>query len=117
VQALFDRVIAINASYEDGQPYMYLGVLNSLRPATLGGTPELGKANFEKSIALSSGHNLMAKTLYAQYYARLVFDQELHDRLLHEVIAADPDAPKLTLINTLAQQRAKALLESGKDYF
>jgi hypothetical protein len=117
VQALFDRVIALDANYQEGQPYMYLGVLNSLRPASLGGTPELGKANFEKAIALSSGHNLMAKTLYAQYYARLVFDQELHDRLLHEVIAADPDAPRLTLINTLAQQRAKALLESGKDYF
>jgi hypothetical protein len=117
VQALFDRVIALNPNYEDGQPYMYLGVLHSLRPATLGGKPELGKANFEKSIALSSGHNLMAKTLYAQYYARLVFDQELHDRLLHEVIGADVQAPRLTLINTLAQQRAKALLESGKDYF
>jgi hypothetical protein len=59
----------------------------------------------------------MAKTLYAQYYARLVFDQELHDRLLNEVIGAPPEAPKLTLTNVLAQERAKALLASGKDYF
>ena len=79
------------------------------------------RANFEAggfvALGLSGGRNLMAKTLYAQYYARLVFDQELHDRLLHEVLAAPTDAPRLTLINTLAQQRAQALLDSGKDYF
>jgi hypothetical protein len=55
--------------------------------------------------------------LYAQFYARLVFDRALHDRLLNEVLAADPVAPRLTLINTLAKVKAKALLESGKDYF
>lgn len=117
VQALFDRELALDPRHEGGAPQMYLGVLHSLRPASLGGKPELGKEYFEKAIALSGGQNLMAKTLYAQYYARLVFDQELHDRLLKEVLAANPDAPRLTLINTLAQQRAKSLLESGKDYF
>jgi hypothetical protein len=37
--------------------------------------------------------------------------------LLGEAIAADPHAPHLTLVNVLAQQRAQALLASGKDYF
>jgi len=110
-------LLALDPDYDGGAPYMVLGVLNSLRPAQYGGKPELGKQNFEKAIALSQGRNLMAKTLYAQYYARLVFDQELHDRLLNEVIAAAPEAPKLTLMNVLAQERAKALLASGKDYF
>jgi hypothetical protein len=59
----------------------------------------------------------MVRVLYAQFYARLVFDQALHDKLLNEVLAADPVAPRLTLINTLAKGKAKALLESGKDYF
>ena len=72
---------------------------------------------FEQAIARSQGRNLMAPTLEAQYYARLVFDQELHDRLLNDVLAAEPREPGLTLINVLAQKRAKALLESGKDYF
>lgn len=117
VQAIFERVIALDASYEQGTPYMYLGVLNSLRPASLGGKPERGRENFERAITLSNGRNLMAKTLYAQYYARLVFDQVLHNRLLEEVLGAAPEAPRLTLVNTLAQQRAKALLDSGKDYF
>ena len=58
-----------------------------------------------------------AKTLMAEYYARLVFDQALHDRLLSEVLAADPAEPGFTLTNVLAQERAKALVDSGKDYF
>jgi hypothetical protein len=66
---------------------------------------------------LSGGKNQMVRVLYAQYYARLVFDKELHDKLLNEVVAADVHATGLTLINTLAQQRAKKLLESGKDFF
>lgn len=117
VQLLVERVLALDPDYADGEPHMVLGVLHSLRPATLGGKPELGKAAFDTAIAQSRGKNLMAKTLYAQYYARLVFDQELHDRLLNEVVAAAPEAPRMTLMNVLAQQRAKALLASGKDYF
>lgn len=117
VQALLERVVALDPDHANGEPYMYLGVLATLRPASLGGKPEEGKADFEKALALSQGRNQMVRVLYAQHYARLVFDKELHDRLLGEAIAADPHAPGLTLINVLAQQQAKKLLESGTDYF
>lgn len=117
VQSLIERVVALEPGYQQGEPYMYLGVLATLRPASLGGKPEEGKALFEKALALSRGRNQMVRVLYAERYARLVFDQELHDRLLNEAIAADPHAPGLTLVNVLAQQRAKKLLESGKDFF
>jgi hypothetical protein len=59
----------------------------------------------------------MAKVLYARQYARLVFDRPLHDRLLNEVVAADPEAPGLTLGNTLAQEQALLLLASADEYF
>jgi TRAP transporter T-component len=117
LQALLMRVAGIDPQYDSGGAYLYLGVINSLRPASLGGKPEEGKAYFEKALELSGGKNQMVRVLYAQFYARLVFDQSLHDRLLNEVIAADPVAPRLTLINTLAKRKAQALLESGKDYF
>jgi hypothetical protein len=117
IQALVERVVALNPGYAKGEPYMILGVLATLRPASLGGKPEEGKADFEKALALSGGNNQMVRVLYAEHYARLVFDQELHDKLLHEALAADPHAPGLTLINTVAQLRARKLLESGKDFF
>lgn len=117
LQAMLTRVTTLDPSYDSGGAYLYLGVINSIRPASLGGKPEEGKANFEKALELSQGKNQMVRVLYAQFYARLVFDKELHDKLLNEVLAADPVAPRLTLINTLAKVKAKALLESGKDYF
>jgi len=117
VDALLTRVVALDPNHEQGQAWMYLGVINSLRPESVGGKPEFGRSCFEKAIAISGGRNLYAKTLEAEFYARLVFNQELHDRLLNEVLGADPVAPGLTLTNTLAQERAKKLLASGKDYF
>ena len=44
-----------------------------------------------------------------------MFNKELHDRLLNEVIAADPNHPGLTLSNTLAQEKARVLL--NEEYF
>ncbi|KFN42917.1 TRAP transporter TatT component family protein [Arenimonas oryziterrae] len=117
IETLLNRVVAIAPETDHGQAYLYLGVLNSLRPEAVGGKPEQGRVYFEKAIAISGGKNLYAKTLYAEFYARLVFNQELHDRLLNEVLAADPKAPGFTLVNTLAQDRARKLLESGKEYF
>ena len=54
---------------------------------------------------------------HARRYARLVFDQELHDRLLTEVLNAPANAPLFTLFNVLATQEAEALLASSKEYF
>jgi len=59
----------------------------------------------------------MAKVYYAKNYARGVFDRELHDRLLNEVLAADPKAPGWTLSNQLARKEAEALLASADDFF
>lgn len=117
IDSLLQRVVALDPDHDRGQVHVYLGVLNSLRPEAVGGKPEAGRRHFERAIEISGGRNLYAKTLFAEYYARLVFDQALHDRLLGEVLEADPVAPGFTLTNTLAQDRARKLLESGKDYF
>ena len=117
LQAVLARCYAIDPRYDDGGSALYLGVINSIRPASLGGKPDEGKAWFDKALELSGGKNQMVRVLYAQFYARLVFDQGLHDKLLNEVLVSDPVAPRLTLINTLAKKKAKALLASGKDYF
>ena len=61
--------------------------------------------------------DLGIKVDYANYYARTLYDRELHDRLLNEVLAADPVQPGRTLFNTLAQRDARSLLDSADDYF
>ena len=94
-----------------------MGVLESQLPPSLGGRPDLAKMHFENAIRASDGRHLMAKVLYAQQYARLLFEQELHDRLLTEVLQADPRAEGLTLINQLAKQQAEVLLAESAEYF
>lgn len=117
VDAIMQRVVQLDQGYERGQAHMYLGVLNSILPESLGGQPDKARFHFERAIKLSDGKNLMAQTLYAERYARLVFDQQLHDRLLDEVLAADPEVHGLTLQNTVAQRDARRLRDDSADYF
>jgi len=117
VQAVLDRLVAIYDTYRDGAVHVYLGLLNALRPPALGGEPEIARAHFERAIELSGGRDLGAKVQFARSYARLVYDRELHDRLLTEVLEASTEAPGLTLFNVLAQQEAKVLLEDADEYF
>jgi len=117
VTLIMTRIVAIDDSWKNGQAHLYLGVLNTLLPPALGGKPEQGQFHFKRAIKLSKGKDLMAKTLYAEKYARLVFNQKLHDQLLQEVIQADPYVKNMTLMNILAQEKAQQLLDSSADYF
>ena len=117
VKALMSRVIELDEDYDYGGAHLYMGVFETLFPPAMGGRPEEGRQHFERALALSEGRHLMTKVLYAESYGRLVFDRELHDRLLEEVLAAEPRQPGLTLINVVAQEQAAELLESADDYF
>jgi hypothetical protein len=117
VEALFARLVELDEGYQQGGPQLYLGVLRLLRPPALGGVPEQGRAHLERALELSGGRNLRAKVELARRYARMFYDRERHDRLLNEVLAADPVAEGLTLFNVTAQEDARALLASADDYF
>lgn len=117
VEAVMTRVTELDENYEWGRAHLYLAVINSQLPPALGGRPERGRAHFEKAIEISQGRDLIAKVEYARHYARLVFDQQLHDRLLEEVIVAQPAVAKLNLSNALAKQQAQELLDTSKEYF
>jgi hypothetical protein len=117
VEAVLERALMLDETYERGAIHGYLGVLESLRPPALGGKPELAREHFERAVELSEGEDLSIKVEYARRYARLVFDQELHDRLLTEVLSSPTEAPKLTLFNTLAKKEAEELLATSKEYF
>lgn len=117
ITAVMQKIVELDETYQDGSAHLYLGVIGTLLTPAVGGKPEVGKAHFEKAIELSDGKNLMAKVTYAQQYARMMFDQELHDKLLNEVLAANPKQGQFTLTNWMAQEQARALLVSGEDYF
>ncbi|MFK7886167.1 MAG: TRAP transporter TatT component family protein [Gammaproteobacteria bacterium] len=117
VEAVLNTLDQQESDYEQGNIALYLGVLNTLRPPALGGKPEVGRRYFERAIELSEGRDLSAKVEFARGYARLLYDRELHDQLLGEVVAASPEAEGLTLFNVMAQEQAQALLDSADEYF
>jgi hypothetical protein len=117
VEAIMQRIVAVDEGYREGSAHLYLGTFAILVPPALGGQPEVARDHFDRAITLSKGENLMAKVVYAQQYARMVYDRDLHDRLLTEVLAADPYVPEMVLQNTLAQDQARALMASADDYF
>jgi hypothetical protein len=117
VRAIMARVNALDDRYENGGAHLYLGVIESLLPPSLGGKLDLSKQHFETAMRLGEDHNLMAEVLYAERYARMMFDRDLHDRLLNHALSVSPEKPGLTLSNVLAQQRARRLLTSADDYF
>ncbi len=117
IEEIMKKVTQLDESFREGAAFLYLGTLATFLPPALGGKPEQGKALFEKAITLSKGKNLMAKVMYAKLYARMMFDRDLHDRLLNEVLAADPITDGYTLMNTHARNQARLLLDSADDYF
>lgn len=117
VKTIVARVAELDEGYDYAGPLLYLAVFETLLPPALGGRPEVGRAHFERAIELSDGQYLMTKVMFAEQYGRLVFDRELHDRELKEVLESNPRIDGLTLINLMAQEQARALLESGDEYF
>jgi len=117
VQATMMRVQEIDPRYEQSNVEHFLALLDTIRPPALGGDFEAGFAHYERAMSLSGGRDLSIKVDCARYYARTLYDRELHDRLLNEVLAADPVHEGFTLFNTLAQDEAQELLDSADDYF
>ena len=117
MEALLIKYLEISDSTNDCDVYNYLGILLTRRPPALGGEQERGRQYFERSIECSKGRDLSVKVEFARGYARMLYDRELHDRLLSEVMAADPNVPGYTLTNVLAQRDAAEMLDGADDYF
>lgn len=115
LEYVFDYILTTDPVFEAGRAQLYAGALAALRPKALGGDPDKARGHFEQALRHSEGRDLMVQVEYARRYARQVYDQGLHDRLLNEVLEADPDAPGLTLSNSVAKAEAADLL--ADDYF
>ena len=110
-------MLVLNEEVSNGDAHIYMAVMESFLPPAMGGKPDVAKAHFESAIKISDGKNLMALLLYAEKYARLIFDKELHDSLLNRLLETKFNESDMTLINTIARAKAKILLDESNDYF
>lgn len=117
VESTLKRLQVLDPHYNAVQVEHFLAILNTLRPPALGGNFDAGKDHYERAIALSDGKDLSISVDYARYYARTLYDRDLHDRLLNDVMSAEPIQNGYTLFNTLAQREAQELLDAADEYF
>lgn len=116
IKVTMEWILQNDPNFFYGAPYRYFGVYHTKVPIG-GGAPPKSKEAYEKSLAVAPNY-LATKVLMAETYAVLIGDRELFDKLLNEVVAADPNAlPEIAAENQLEQQKAKGLLARGDDLF
>ena len=108
---LMQRVLDLDEGYYHGGAHLFMGVWFACRPAMAGGDLAQAQRHFQTAQALGQNRFLMTNVYYAEHYARRMFDRELYQKLLQEVLATPADVvPELTLNNTVAHTKARQML-------
>jgi len=118
LELLMQRVVVLAPELSHGAAHTFLGTYYGARPLVVGGDPARSKEHFEQALALGNRDFLLTQVAYAETYARQTFDRELYEKLLREVIEYPlAKRPALTLSNTLAQRKARRLLDQAERIF
>ena len=112
VEALIDRALALNESYDSGAIHAFLITYEMIRPGGKGDAVERARKHFEQAMELSGG--LLASPLVAYAESIAVFDQDKagFESHLKRALVIDPNAkPEWRLSNLIYQHRARWLLD------
>lgn len=129
LKATMDQVRALEGEplFFHAATWRYFGGYEAATAGIAGGSLEKSKENFEKAIALAPNY-LGNKVLYADFLCpKLQKDEDgdgvadgkkLFEKLLNEVIAADPNIdPEIAPENGIEQKKAKKLLAKIDELF
>jgi len=118
VEAMMRRSLALDPGFYYGGPHLFMGIWYASQPKIAGGDLAQSRAHFMKAREFGRGKFLMTEVYFAQYYARKAFDRELFISTLQKVLDTPADSePELTLLNTVARQRAAEMLKRVDEYF
>ncbi len=116
IEKILLRIIEVDESVQNGASHFLLAGYYGSRPRMFGGDLEKSEFHFKRALDLSGRKMLIFQTVYAQTFARISNNKELHDALLHEVLNfAIKSSPENTLANLIAKRKAKRLLQ--EDFF
>lgn len=118
IELVMERVLALDDTSFQGGAHLFLGIYHGSRPPLYGGKPELARQHFEEALVINQRSYLPIQVAYAEYSAKPLFDRELYQKLLEEVLAFDlARAPEFTLSNLVAQRQARRLLAKIDESF
>lgn len=115
--AVMQHVLSLDETFLHAAPHRYFGAFYAKAPSFAGGDMTKSKEHFERALALDDRY-LGTKVLYAEYYAIKAEERPLFERLLNEVISADPQIlPELVPEQKIEQDKARDLLAKANEIF
>ncbi len=112
-----NRLLELDPGYYYNAAHDILGAYHAIRPRLMGGSPEKAAAEFELALKGAGADFQLSRFMYAKMAAVAAQDPELFERLLTEIINAEPKDGDTRLANEVARQKAKKLLEKKDELF
>jgi predicted anti-sigma-YlaC factor YlaD len=118
VEALIDRALALNESYENGAIHSFLITYEMSRPNGVGDAAARSRQHFDRAVALTGGQQAGPMVSFAEAVCVQKQDGQEFESMLQRALAINPDAkPQWRLANLVMQRRAKWLLTRKDDLF
>jgi predicted anti-sigma-YlaC factor YlaD len=118
VEALLDRALALDERFDNGAIHSLLISYEMVRRSATGDPSERARKHFVRAIELSKGQLASPYVSLAEAVSVEKQDKAEFELLLKKALAIDPDAvPESRLVNHLAQNRARWLLDRIDDLF
>ena len=118
VEALMQRVLALDETYYYGGAHVFFGVYYGGRAPMFGGDFVRAARHFDRAAALSHHRLQLVEVYRARYLLRQMGEREAFHAALGRVLdaPASPD-PELNLANALAKKQAADLLSQEEELF
>lgn len=118
VVMLMQRAYDLDKNFFMSGPNLFFAVYYGSRAPMLGGDYKRSKKYFERARQYNQDKLLMVDLLQAQYLDRQQFNRQAFHQRLTKIIQADDDLyPEQTLVNMIAKQKARQLLNKEDEWF
>ncbi len=118
VEALIDRALELDESFDAGAIHTFLISYEPSRLAGQGDAAERAKMHFDRAVELSGGHMASPLVAFAETISVSKQNRKEFEQLLHKALEIDADAkPEWRLANLISQRRARWLLERTDQLF
>jgi hypothetical protein len=118
VEALMQRVLALDETYYHGGAHVFFGAYYGGRAPMFGGDFARAARHFDRAAALSQNRLLLVEVYRARYLLRQMGDRAAFHATLNRVLDAPASSdPDLNLANALARKQAAVLLTQEEDLF
>jgi predicted anti-sigma-YlaC factor YlaD len=118
VEALIDRALQVDESFDFGAIHSFLITYEMSRPGSAGDPAERSRRHFERTLVLTNRQSASPFVSFAEAVAVSAQNRAEFQKLLNEALSIDVDArPEWRLANLVIQRRARWLLLQSDQLF